>query len=466
MTLETRIRSALREAADTTPVPERWDAIVGAGARRPRRRKVLLATAAALAVGLALVTTLAVVRDSRRAVVVSVGPPHRAPLVSFDDGPTVDLGALVDGRLAFVSGGRLYVADAREGSARRLTEAGEASALAWSSDGEWIAFRVRNAPGYEDYTTWIARHDGSEARALEGMSGTYAWSPTGHRLAIASYCCTEERRGSLHLVDPNGETHDFGGVRAVAIAWAPDGSSIAYTSLPILPTPETSTSIWAVDPDGGEPERVADGVALIGWSPDGRSMIRQDMSGRTLLVDLTTGESHAIGPSASSALGDPAETFAWSTQTDRLAVAVSASATEGGIEAIAVCRSDGSACERRADGDEGLISRPAFSPDGEYLTYVRTGRRTSLRLLHIPSGPSSELDDMGDTDALAPVNAWLADGSVLYRRGPELRLVDPATGRSRRLASPIGYLPAGSSVDQGSPAGAPVAAWQLTARRE
>ncbi len=97
----------------------------------------------------------------------------------------------------------------------------------------------------------------------------------------------------------------------------------------------------------------------------------------------------------------------------------------------------------------------------------------ALRVLDLGTGTVRSLDDLGRdllqgagdgvriTRGTAPnVPVWLADGTILYRRGPELRVIDPATGVSTRLAAPVGFAVHPGS-DQGLPGETPVGEWNL-----
>ncbi len=268
MNIEMQLRDAFRETAETTPVPDRLDAILAASGA-PRRRAVLAGSVAvAAAVVLALVVSLAL-RDDR-AVVVRAGPPSHAAIATFPNGPAVTLDAIRSGRLAFVSGSRAYVVDGDRHTARQLTRTGDASGFAWSADGQWLAFSVRDAPGYEDYTTWITRADGSGARPLEGMDNRYSWSPAGHRLAIAGACCGSSG-GGVYVVDPGHDPREIvpGGTQISTVVWSPDGATVGYSSSPVITT--SGQAVWSartVPAAGGRSTRIADGQ-LARFSPDG-----------------------------------------------------------------------------------------------------------------------------------------------------------------------------------------------------
>ena len=75
-----------------------------------------------------------------------------------------------------------------------------------------------------------------------------------------------------------GEVRSLGIDGALALAWSPDGTTVAFTRVPGGGETNTSnTSIWLADADGTDERRLTgDYLVLQGigpvWSPDGRSI--------------------------------------------------------------------------------------------------------------------------------------------------------------------------------------------------
>jgi WD40 repeat protein len=138
----------------------------------------------------------------------------------------------------------------------RLTSSGGAEHVAWSSDGERIAFVDR--PVVDD--------DGS----LDEIGGIYVMGEDGTNLRRIA-------RGE----DP---------------AWSPDGKRIALT--------DADRNIAIVDPDGGRPEIVAPEGRSPMWSPDGEQLafLRVTDCGHAtcnsglFIVSLGRGPARRIGP--------------------------------------------------------------------------------------------------------------------------------------------------------------------------
>jgi hypothetical protein len=139
------------------------------------------------------------------------------------DVPTVDLTALDGGRLAFVVGNDLFLADAAAGVTRRITDVArgnEVSNVSWSHDGEWVAFEVHDQHGL-----WIVRHDGSERHHVPTSSNSYAWSPTNDELVYALY-------DEVRLAQVDGTSRVLEGNLPPApytnVVWSPDGNRVAF----------------------------------------------------------------------------------------------------------------------------------------------------------------------------------------------------------------------------------------------
>jgi hypothetical protein len=140
------------------------------------------------------------------------------------------------GRLAFVSGGRLYVLDGTAGRTAAVLHAIVTSPAAagsvpgspaWSADGKWLAFLV-GKPGSDGAvsggTLWIAGAQGQAARAVLRTSGPFEWSPKADVVAALS--------GPALMTARPGQA-----ARAIwkdpgltgRLAWAPNGNWIAVS---------------------------------------------------------------------------------------------------------------------------------------------------------------------------------------------------------------------------------------------
>lgn len=125
------------------------------------------------------------------AVDMTLPAPFVAPL-TLERGPVVPRFArqpaiAPDGRVAFTSAMRVYVASAPGRAPRRLTRTAHPreDGPTWSPDGKWIAFTTWDASGG---ALWKAPADGSSppVRLVSDSAfyGDASWSPDGVRLAV------------------------------------------------------------------------------------------------------------------------------------------------------------------------------------------------------------------------------------------------------------------------------------------
>ena len=165
----------------------------------------------------------------------AAGAPRSASQVA--GAPVVGANAFTGhGRLAFVSGGRLYVLDGTaRGTAAVLhavvigkVPAGQVpGSPAWSADGKWLAFLV-GKPGADGAvsggTLWIAGAQGQGARTVLRTSGPFEWSPKADVVAALS-------GAALMAVRPGQAAHAIWEEPGLTgrVAWAPNGIWIAVS---------------------------------------------------------------------------------------------------------------------------------------------------------------------------------------------------------------------------------------------
>lgn len=139
--------------------------------------------------------------------------------------------------------------------------------VAWSPDGEWIAYSEYAGGEYatEKWSIHIARRNGSESRLLTPNATWVTWSPDGRQLAFQS-----ERDG-----DPEIYVADRDGSNVIRItdnpasdsapAWSPDGARIAFSS-----DRGGNTDIYVMSAGGADVRRLTEDPARDfspSWSP-------------------------------------------------------------------------------------------------------------------------------------------------------------------------------------------------------
>jgi Tol biopolymer transport system component len=155
----------------------------------------------------------------------------------------------------------------------------------WSPDGEQVAFiRYRAdhqaAKGDFSMNVYTVSAEGGEPRAITTDADSIAWatiaySPDGEWLAYFTKNAIKIKPaegGEARLVVDLETVHPHS-----ELAWSPDGRRIAYTG---------RGSIWTVPVDGGVPVEVKTGVLTedaqnlhIDWSPDGKKIVFTASSG-------------------------------------------------------------------------------------------------------------------------------------------------------------------------------------------
>jgi Tol biopolymer transport system component len=172
-------------------------------------------------------------------------------------------------RLAFVSGGDIYVSDAEGSEIQRLTIGREAQGLArWSPDGTQLVFTYRN-------NIWVMQSDGSNQRRLAYRGHAPAWSPDGKRIAFVHGVRSEKRARNGNQIftmrsDGSDRKRLTGGIRYGNFpAWSPDGRQIVFSRGGF-----SGAVLVVMDRDGTDEREITNrgngGDLEAAWSPDGR----------------------------------------------------------------------------------------------------------------------------------------------------------------------------------------------------
>jgi len=203
-------------------------------------------------------------------------------------------------RLAYVawqSTANIWRADTRTGISRSVLAPSivEQRNPDISPDGKRIAFESERSGFHE---VWVANLDGSDAVRLSNfhqasLTGSPRWSPDGRKIAFDSRVSGEP---ALYLVDPTTalpQRVPTNGIPASTLAWSADGKSIYFRSE--SSEPAKHEALYRVAPEGGVPERIGGArVFRVQQSKDGQTLYFADPNARVNVLNVTTGEQHAL----------------------------------------------------------------------------------------------------------------------------------------------------------------------------
>lgn len=224
-----------------------------------------------------------------------------------------------NGKLAFVRGGSIYIANADGSGLKRLTRRSQDNDPAWSPAGNRVAF-ARNCGIY------VMNAEGKRLRRITRPERLCAyeptWSPDGSRIAFV-----KRRRvgalnaGAVYVMSANGQRHRALSQRRLARgsfddsypAWSPDGSRIAFARTTLEGTPPNPT-IHVVNVNGTglrELTRTRESMtdSMPTWSPDGQRVA----FGRR----LPEGDTWVIGVVNADGSGDRSVKLGWRPPEER-----------------------------------------------------------------------------------------------------------------------------------------------------
>jgi TolB protein len=181
--------------------------------------------------------------------------------------------------------------------------------LAWSPDGNWIAYSRGESE------LWLVKPDGTDAHRIAAVGISPSWSPDGTKIAYEGGASLTYGEGTGKVVianadgsnprilakgydpawSPDGRELAFAdrdGVSVVGVdglnrrlvipagsapAWSPDGSMFAFTkSVYIASTQQWTNSIMVANADGSDPRTLVESDVFadnLSWSPDGSEIV-------------------------------------------------------------------------------------------------------------------------------------------------------------------------------------------------
>ncbi len=158
----------------------------------------------------------------------------------------------------------IYVANADGSNARQVVSETNIKSMAWSQDGNWIAFSSQpTAKGNVNID--VVRSDGGDRHTLVIGGSLPSWSPDGHEVVFQT--CRDNNCGIYRAAVPGGAAVLVIGEMGGNPSWSPDGKRIAYHA-----DTDTVKQMFIVNADGSGRKQLTGGEAVHvdpQWSSDG-----------------------------------------------------------------------------------------------------------------------------------------------------------------------------------------------------
>jgi len=251
--------------------------------------------------------------------------------------------------------------------------------------GGWLAYLSPRSGNREVWLHPLTEEGGADDIQLTDLGGeinSLAWAPSGEAMAVA---CNRYGSFDVYQVDlGTGEWERLtdGDVHEHFPAYAPDGTRLYYVRLSESWEDHT---VVEVELAGGETRSVVQDPGLFDYqigkrfsyplpSPDGEAMLfrshrnnwinywRADLADPGEPEPLCEEEYDQAGESGTISLGDAS----WSPDGRFVAYP---SNRNGNVELRVVCLATGESEAIAADG-EGVVTHPAWSPDGEKIAFT------------------------------------------------------------------------------------------------
>ena len=352
----------------------------------------------------------------------------------------------------------IWTVPALSGPPRKLRD--DATAIAVSRDGSWVAFATHPSRIGLDCEMWLMKPDGGEARKLFELDGNSGFlgaesSPGGQRLAYLSHRETLNERGNTI------ESRDLKGGSAVAIigaegvrdySWSPDGRMIYSLSEP-GPLGE-SCNYWATRIDTRTGHSIEKPKRLTSWAgfcmdntsttADGKWLAFRKLSlgGSIYVADIEADGTRISTPKHLTLNEGRNYTAAWTADSKAV---VFATYRDGQWRILKQFLDDDSAqpiAIGTAGDDKGAF--PRMSPDGAWVLYLAPSTQSPSdsdpkRLLRVPvTGGPPELvmtarSYGGPVCARYPANLCVIAERTLDHKQLIFTAFDPLKGQGREL---------------------------------
>lgn len=291
------------------------------------------------------------------------------PTIAATDTATTVPVAGVDGQIAFVQDGMIYVINT-DGTGKQSLASG--ASPAWSPDGAQIAY-LADVDGDLEYDAYLMNADGTNQRPISLNHPEYNapkdlnWQANGNMIIFAAYSGTDKTEWDVEIFSMDVNTAV---VRQItrnrpddwSPAWSPDGNQIAYVSADFdASINDYNGSIYVMNTDGSGANAFTSAGVDTGpaFSPDGKliafTSARLDSNGRGAGFKIFI--MNADGSGERLLIDQQVASFsklAWSPDGQWIAFTVK---TKGAPTQIFLIRVDGSGMTLLTDGTE-----PAWRP--------------------------------------------------------------------------------------------------------
>ena len=318
------------------------------------------------------------------------------------------------------------------GKSRTLvTEGLWTNGLTWSADGKSIVFDRSLAGGF---SLWKVAAEGGKAERLEvPANGANLLEPTvwRDRLAYESHLSVE----TVGRVALDGSRAELPQTPVASTRLDRTGRfSVRGDQIAFLSNRTGTDQLWIADLDGANPfevTRLADGpLSDIAWAPDGKSIAVSSVAGKVFLVSVETGVSRMVFDGLPFT-DEIASNLAFAR--DGKSIYVSSQPGTGlKYELLKVPVGEGAAVKVV----EGILTNFAESPDGRFLYYSRADSLSNKRGL----GIWRRSVDGGAEELVAPGSfAWdVGPGGLYLVSGNSTIERYSFTGKRRGTAAKLG----------------------------
>lgn len=354
-------------------------------------------------------------------------------------------------QIAFMRSGAegctLYVVPALGGPARKLASCGANiyGDLAWSPDGQWLAYNDKAAPD-EAFGLYLFSPITFEKRQLTTPpADTWgdhdpAFSPDGTRLSFTR--SVSEGMQDLYTIRLDGSaerrlTTDSRNI--FGHTWTVDGERLIFSS-----NRSGHTGLWEIPVAGGVPSRVglSDVQALfpdISRQQQRLAYVRN--AGETNIWQVRGGQDSSAAPLITSTRWD------LHPQVSPDASEIAFTSNRSGSYEIWTSNRDGSGAVQRTSFGGPFTSTPRWSPDGTHLVFsAREGGQADLYVMDAEGTRPRQLTTTASDEMAA---SWSSDGEQIYfssnRTGSwEVWRMPVAGGEAEQVTSAGGFGPQAS----------------------